>query len=119
MAVVAPMQTGAGIQNKVLETMALGTINVLTSLAANPIVGAIDGEHFLIANTADDFCDILLKIAARPDEYNNIKMSARNFIAQNYTWQICEKQYMQAIESKDKDKCSSPSSAVPALSAPV
>lgn len=39
-AVIAPMQTGGGIQNKVLEAMALGKINLLSSKAAAPIGNA-------------------------------------------------------------------------------
>ena len=45
--VVAPMQTDGGIQGKVLETMALGTINIITSLAAKPI-GAISNKDYIV-----------------------------------------------------------------------
>jgi glycosyltransferase involved in cell wall biosynthesis len=98
MVVVAPMQTGAGIQNKVLEAMALGTINIITSLAAKPIIGAVHGEHFLIADTADDFCNTILDIFTRPEKYNSIKEAARDFISRYYTWKAYEREYIKAIE---------------------
>ena len=47
--VVAPMQTGGGIQNKILESMALGTVNIVSSKAAKPIK-AKDKEHFLVVD---------------------------------------------------------------------
>jgi glycosyltransferase involved in cell wall biosynthesis len=97
MAVVAPMQTGAGIQNKVLEAMALGTVNVLTSLAARPIVGATNGTHFLVVDTADDFCAIITDIATHAQKYDKIKQTARNFIRQHYTWPAYEEKYIQVI----------------------
>jgi glycosyltransferase involved in cell wall biosynthesis len=100
MVVVAPMQTGAGIQNKVLEAMALGTINILTSLAAHPIVGATNGEHFLVADTTDDFCSIIVDITTHAQKYSTIKQKSRNFIQQHYTWQAYEKNYIQAINGQ-------------------
>jgi glycosyltransferase involved in cell wall biosynthesis len=99
LAVVAPMQTGAGIQNKVLEAMALGSINVLTPLAARPIVGATNGEHFLVADTADDFCNTIMEVAEHAQKYEKIKQAARSFIQQRYTWQACEEKYVQAINN--------------------
>jgi glycosyltransferase involved in cell wall biosynthesis len=98
LAVIAPMQTGAGIQNKVLEAMALGTINVVTSLAAKPIIGAAHGEHFLIADTADAFCNTILDVFKSPEKYVLIKKSARNFISSHYTWRSYEHEYIKAIE---------------------
>jgi glycosyltransferase involved in cell wall biosynthesis len=98
MVVVAPMQTGAGIQNKVLESMALGAINIITSLAADPIVGGIKGEHFLIADTPDEFRDMILAVFEQPDKYKKIGQSARKFIRQRYTWKAYEKEYITAID---------------------
>jgi glycosyltransferase involved in cell wall biosynthesis len=99
MAVVAPMQTGAGIQNKVLESMALGAINILTPLAADPIIGGINGEHFLIADSPSEFNDIILDIFKQPDKYKKIKQSAHEFIIKNYTWTKYEKEYIKAIDT--------------------
>jgi glycosyltransferase involved in cell wall biosynthesis len=99
MVVVAPMQTGAGIQNKVLESMALGAVNILTALAADPIIGGINGEHFLIADSPSEFYDIILDIFKQPDRYKRIKQSAREFIIKNYTWDKYEKEYIKAIDT--------------------
>jgi glycosyltransferase involved in cell wall biosynthesis len=95
--VVAPMQTGAGIQNKVLEAMALAKITILTSLAAKPIIGGVDGKHFVIANTADEFCNKIMDVFINPNCYDKIGINARDFIVKNYTWQIYEEQYIHAI----------------------
>jgi glycosyltransferase involved in cell wall biosynthesis len=95
--VVAPMQTGAGIQNKVLEAMALAKITILTSLAAKPIIGGIDGKHFVIANTADEFCNKIMDVFTNSNCYDKIGIDARDFIVKNYTWQIYEEQYIHAI----------------------
>lgn len=83
---VAPMQTGGGIQNKVLEGMALGKVNIVSSLAANPIIGAKDGEHFMVADTPDEYVDIILKIAEERELYKDLGCQARQLIMDRFTW---------------------------------
>lgn len=86
LAVVAPMQTGGGIQNKVLETMALGQVNILSSLAAKP-VGGIHKKHFFIADTAEQHLDFIQEIYSNHMFRNEIGENARNFIEQNFSWE--------------------------------
>jgi hypothetical protein len=56
--VVSPMQTGGGIQNKILESMALGTINIVSSLAAKPVGGA-HGIHFLVCDDPIEMANLI------------------------------------------------------------
>ena len=102
MAVVAPMLTGGGIQNKVLEGMALGKINILTSLAAEPITGAEDKKHYLVANTAEDYCSVIKNIVSNQDEYKDIGIEARKFIQNNFTWRAYNNSYISALEEMKK-----------------
>jgi len=95
---VAPMQTGAGIQNKVLESMALGTINIVSSLAAKPI-GAEHGKHFLVCDDPKDIADIINKINENPKNFENLKVNAKDFIKNNFVWSIYEKKLMEVINS--------------------
>ena len=97
LAVVAPMQNGGGIQNKLLESMALGTINVVTSYAANPIVGAKDGEHFLVKDDPQEFARAVNAILLDHDQYIYLKKSAKDFICSKYTWQQYEDSLMQCF----------------------
>jgi sugar transferase (PEP-CTERM/EpsH1 system associated) len=52
--VVAPMRIGRGIQNKVLEGMAMGRPVIVTSQALEGI-GANPGEHLLLARDSNEF----------------------------------------------------------------
>lgn len=85
---VAPMQTGAGIQNKILESMALGQITVTTDLGANPIIGSKNNLHILIANTPKDFAEVINDIYYKPHHFNHIRNSARDFVKLNYSWDL-------------------------------
>jgi glycosyltransferase involved in cell wall biosynthesis len=96
--VVAPMQTGGGIQNKILECMALGTINIVSSLAAKPI-GAEQGKHFLVCDNPKDMANLINKIYEKPKDFEYLKQNARDFIKNNFTWQIYEKKLLDVIDN--------------------
>jgi glycosyltransferase involved in cell wall biosynthesis len=96
--VVAPMQTGAGIQNKILECMALGTINIVSSLAAKPI-GAEHNKHFLVCDDPKEMANYINKIYKNPKNFENLKIGAREFIKNNFTWGIYEKKLLDVINS--------------------
>jgi glycosyltransferase involved in cell wall biosynthesis len=91
-AVVSPMQTGGGIQNKVLESMALGQINILTTKAATPIYDAIDRVHFLIEDNPNLMVDLIIDILNRRQDYLHIGDNARQLIKSEYTWKNYETQ---------------------------
>ena len=95
--VVAPMQTGAGIQNKILETMALGTINIVSELAAKPI-GAEDKKEFLIIDKPELMANTINNIFTNQENYCFLKQNAKEFIKKNFTWSIYGKVYTNKIE---------------------
>ncbi|MGI0440191.1 glycosyltransferase [Helicobacter himalayensis] len=103
--IVAPMQSGGGIQNKILESLALGQIVVTNNLGANPIYQAKDKEHLLLANTPQEFADTILQIAQYPESYNALKNNARALIRQNYTWQVFGEKLLGIIKHIKDSKC--------------
>jgi len=100
LAIVAPMQTGGGIQNKILESMALRTINIVSSLAAKPIVGAKDKEHLLICDEPLKIANLINDIFLENSKYNNIKENAKKLIEENYTWKKYEEKLLKIAGSK-------------------
>ena len=97
--IVAPMQTGGGIQNKILECMALGTINVLSSLAAKPIVGAQHDKHFLVYDKAEEIASLINRIYRNPKEFDYLKFNCKEFVKNNFTWGIYERKLICIINS--------------------
>ena len=95
--VVAPMQTGAGIQNKVLESMALGTRVILTSLAARPI-GAINGKDYLVIDDPLEMAKVINDIYDNPQLYSHLIENSRKFIKKHFTWGIYENKLLKVIE---------------------
>lgn len=84
---VAPMQTGAGIQNKILESMGLGQITITNNLGARPIIGSKNLENILIANKPEEFIKIINDIYEKHDLHDKLKVNARNLIKDNYSWE--------------------------------
>jgi len=94
--VVSPMQTGGGIQNKILESMALGTINIVSSLASKAI-GAKHGKDYFVIDDPQEIATLINNIYKNPQAFEVIKINAREFIKNNFTWQIYENKLLTII----------------------
>lgn len=90
--VVVPMQSGSGIKNKVLEALAMGRAVVATPLAVEGIA-ATPGEHLVVASSAQEFADSVLRLLADPDERRRLGRCGRRLVEQRYTWDACAARY--------------------------
>jgi len=82
---VCPVRIGAGVQNKVLDYMALGLATITTSLGAEGIEGR-PGEHFLVADTAEEFVDCITKVLQDDVLRTRLIVDARSVIDRAYSW---------------------------------
>lgn len=82
---IAPIWSGTGQQNKILEAMAMGLPCITTGVVNNAILAKSDQE-ILIAETANDFVHQINVLLANPDKIKNIGRNASIFVKQNYAW---------------------------------
>ncbi len=82
---VCPMRLGCGVQNKVLEAMAMQRA-VVTSRESVGGLDAVDGTHLVVADTPEDWTREILRLFADAAAREKIARAAREFVAQNYTW---------------------------------
>ena len=82
-ACVAPMRIARGIQNKVLEAMAMGRPTVVTPDALEGIK-AVPGTDLLLAKGVDDFAKACLACAG--PEAVNLGNNARQRVLRDYAW---------------------------------
>ncbi|RQV18490.1 glycosyltransferase [Burkholderia cenocepacia] len=82
---VCPMRIGAGVQNKILEYMALGLPVVTTSLGYEGL-GATVGQDLLIADTPEAFVERIEWLMAHPSEAVEMAGHARQFVKREHGW---------------------------------
>lgn len=90
------MQTGAGIQNKILESMALGTINIVSSLSVQ-FIGGEHMKHYIVCDNSSVIAKTILDIKINPSKYEHIKVYAKEFINKNFNWDIIEQKLVNVI----------------------
>ena len=83
--VVAPLRIARGIQNKVLEAMAMAK-PVVASTAAAEGIDAVDGEHLLVASKVSDEAAKVCALLADTDERLRLGAAARAHVIAHYGW---------------------------------
>ncbi len=83
--VVAPLQIARGVQNKVLEAMAMGRPVVLSPEAATGIA-ASGGKHFMVADSDAAFVAHILHLAHETDAAAAMGAAARRFVIEHQSW---------------------------------
>ena len=96
---VAPMLSGLGLQNKILEAMSMGLPCVTTSLVNNAI-GAKEKEQILVADSQDDFVEQILFLLDHPEVYKKIASGGKEFVASRFQWEHQVKKMEEVISSK-------------------
>lgn len=81
---VAPMRIGSGMQNKLLEAMAMGLPCVTTSIAATPL-GATPWEHLLVGDTAEEIADLIVKLTVE-EIHHSIADGGHRFVLEHFSW---------------------------------
>lgn len=96
---IAPMFLGTGLQNKLLEAMALGVPCISTSLANNAL-GAEAGKEILIADNKEDFVQLIQQLLSDKNLSTIIGENGKEFIKKNYQWDSLTKQLVDIINQE-------------------
>lgn len=93
---VAPMFIGTGLQNKLLEAMAIGVPCVTTTLANNAL-GAQENKEILIANDAESFRDRIMELIEDQEKSEYITKNSKRFVEDNYDWKPVTRKLIELI----------------------
>ncbi len=97
---VAPLRYGVGIQNKVLEAMALATPVVAARQAARAL-HAVEGRDLLLAEQPYEYADAILNLIDDPQRAATIGAASREYVERHHTWEAAaerlERIYATAI----------------------
>jgi glycosyltransferase involved in cell wall biosynthesis len=81
---VAPLQIARGVQNKVLEAMAMGR-PVVASGAAIRALEAVPGRDLLVADQAQDFAQAVVR-AVQPPLAQALGAHGRSYVERHHDW---------------------------------
>lgn len=96
---IAPMQIGTGLQNKLLEAMAM-KIPCITSPLANHALEAIDGKEILVGNSPAQFADLIIQLLDDSGLNENIANNGYSFVHKNYNWDAATRKLENLITEK-------------------
>ncbi|MBC6607951.1 glycosyltransferase [Hymenobacter sp. BT188] len=82
---VAPMRVGTGLQNKLLEAMAMRLPCVTTPLANNALRGTV-GEHLLVGQSAAELAAHISDLLAKAEYAKSLAKRGLEFVRENYNW---------------------------------
>jgi polysaccharide biosynthesis protein PslH len=83
---IAPMQIGTGLQNKLLEAMAM-QIPCITSVLAFKALNASAGEDILVAQTPKEYASHILMLLNDKEKAKMIAQNGFDFVRKNFSWE--------------------------------
>jgi polysaccharide biosynthesis protein PslH len=83
---IAPMRIGTGLQNKLLEAMAM-KLSCVTSDLANQALGAKQNEEILVGNTAEEFANHIINLLQNETFANTIAQNGNDFVKKTFNWE--------------------------------
>jgi len=82
---VVPLIYGAGIQNKILESMACGT-PVITTPRTLSSLNVTPGKELLIADDADGFSQTVLQLLGSPEKLAVVGSAGVEYVRMHHSW---------------------------------
>ncbi len=83
---ICPMVTGSGIQNKILEAMAVGTPVISTQYSFQGLL-AEAGRDIIVAEGVHAFAGAVLDLLEQPALRESIARNGRSYVEQHHDWQ--------------------------------
>ncbi len=83
---VAPLRWASGMQNKVLEAMAVGVPVVTTPKVFAGFEGMESGRHLIVADTSEELAEAVLSLLDDSQGAFLLSQEARNLVEAHYSW---------------------------------
>ncbi len=95
---VSPTPYAFGIQNKVMEALALGTPVVATSSSVGGL-GPIPDDVALVADAPDDFAAAVLGLLEDPSRRAQMSIRGRRYVETRYQWRAATQRLVSVYEA--------------------
>jgi len=104
---VAPMRYGAGIQNKILESMAIGTPVVCSSIGLEGI-SANNEKEIIVEDSPDKFAKRVVNLMNDSNLRRSFSLAGRKLIENHYTWDKVLSKLDNIIEERKEVRAEDP-----------
>jgi glycosyltransferase involved in cell wall biosynthesis len=91
-----PLWTGAGLKNKILESMYAGRPVITTSIG-NEGINAVSGRDLLVRHDAAGFQEETLRLLNSPEDRRRMGDQARDFVRHGFSWPPILKAYEEIV----------------------
>ena len=100
---IAPMRIGTGLQNKLLEAMAMRLPCITTSLANNSLLASEEKNEILVGDNEQELAEHIITLLTNKDKADEIAQNGYDFVHRVYDWgmatKIMEDEMKMKIES--------------------
>ncbi len=83
---IAPLQIGTGLQNKLLEAMAM-KLPCITTPLANSALGARENEEILVGSTPAELAGHVITLLKDSGKASQLALKGRQFAIDNFSWE--------------------------------
>lgn len=98
---IAPMLISIGLQNKILQAMAMKIPCVISTMANNAL-GAMHDKEVFVANTPDEYRMYIHLLLTNEEKREQITKAAFEFVHKKFNWDQAVRDIVLKIESDDK-----------------
>jgi glycosyltransferase involved in cell wall biosynthesis len=93
---VVPLRLARGLQNKVLEALAMGKA-VVAAPAALAALKTEPGKHLLAATTPEEYADAIGNLFDDPRRVRELGANGRRFVEEHHHWEHCLQPLVEKI----------------------
>lgn len=88
---IAPMRIGTGLQNKLLEAMAMRLPCITTSLANNSLLASEEKNEILVGDNEQELAEHIIRLLTNKDKADEIAQNGYDFVHRVYDWGMATK----------------------------
>lgn len=111
--VVAPMRVARGVQNKILEAMAMGR-PVVAAAECVDAISARAGQELIAARSVREYVDAIQRLVTHADDADRIGAAGRACVVERFSWDAHLSRIDRFLPSESVAACSLMESHVPA-----
>jgi glycosyltransferase involved in cell wall biosynthesis len=93
---LCPIQIGGGIQNKVLEGLAIGALGLISPLAAAPMP-EIECSGLVVCDEPKEWLRIILEAESNPQKFDSNRNIGRSYALKHFSWEAYSKAVNNSI----------------------